>query len=151
MNQVRSMSRVSSINTKPAEPVSLSFGRPDIGAYLTDTFTMQKETPLSMDESGLDKSSAVVDVRDTPRNISHKTMCSSVGRSATTVRPKNILFLARITGMLVSRDFIPWIACSRVATCYYLYVVLVSHLLTPTNGEQLTGPVSASGTKFLWR
>lgn len=79
--QVRRVRRASSIITEPADPVTLSFGRPDIGAYLTDTFTKQKAPPGDMDESGVDKSSTLMDVREPPKNASHDTTSPPVGRS----------------------------------------------------------------------
>lgn len=63
--------RLDPLKAKPANPVTLVFGRPDIGAYLKDTFAMQMGSPCCMDENGLDTSGRMdvsASYRDLPQS-----------------------------------------------------------------------------------
>ena len=71
--QTRRLRRVKALNTKPADPVGLRIGRPDIGAYLAGTFATKKGAPQAsrgVDESGMDTTiGRVMDVSAPRRDI----------------------------------------------------------------------------------
>ena len=71
------------------------FGRPDIGAYLKDTFAMRVESPGVMDESGLDTSDEIdvsapnadpIDTFCTPQSAEARVPSSAATRTSSTCR-----------------------------------------------------------------
>lgn len=55
------------MKNKRTDPVTLVFGRPDIGAYLTETFAMETEAHGDREDCGQDTPGPLVSTRDIAR------------------------------------------------------------------------------------
>lgn len=62
--QSRRHHRLSMTKNKRTDPVTLAFGRPDIGTYLTGTFALETETHDARTDCGLDTGDPLVSKRD---------------------------------------------------------------------------------------
>ena len=126
------------------------FGRPDIGAYLTDTFVTQMDSSRSMDESGLDKSgqsdvsaserdlvkSAVILGRQNACSAAHSIMCNGP---------------AGVAEAFVCRDVVP-------AICYRGGIIIMIVSVMPLMqlaaackaGAACSGYPSSRGWAIIW-